>query len=216
MFAIIPAKSHSQRISGKNMKPLNGKPMLQYTIEAAMKSNCFNLVFVSSENEEICSLADKLGATGYLRDKELSSDTATVNQVLKDVLDSFKTESFAVLLPTSPLRTAEDIKEAYNQFTESKVDCLMSVIPIEYPHEWSLKVSNGGLMPFDKEGYSTIRQKLEPTYKHDGSIIMCKAELFLKSKDWIDMMPMPYYSDKYRAVDVNTELDFKLAELLME
>lgn len=229
MIAIIPAKSRSTRLEGKNVLPLNGKPLVQYTIEAAkeaaffteesqdkyVQSKCFDEIIVSSESAEICDLADSLGVTGLRRDEALASDTATVNEVLKSVLSRYDAESFALLLPTSPLRTSEDIKQAYKQFTESDVACLMSVVPLEYPHEWSLTVANGKLVPSDKEGYTKIRQALTPTYKHDGSIIMAKTDAFMAASNWDELNPVPYFSDIERAVDVNTELDYKMAEALL-
>ncbi len=229
-IGIIPAKGTSQRIPQKNIAPLNGKPLVQYAMDAALESGIFDKIIVSTEDELI-----KLFLNRYILDKYtkgsvvqknplvihkrqpcLSTDTATVYEVCQEILKHFECDSFCVLLPTSPLRDAWEVKQAYNTFNSTKAECLMSVTELEHHPAHALKVcKHGKVHPYDSEGIKRKRQELEPVYKHDGSIIFCKVDAFLKHEDWFDMDIVPYYIPRERAVDVNEPIDLMVCEALM-
>ena len=237
MLCIIPAKSTSQRLPGKNMKLLNGKEMYKYSVEAALESGVFTNIVVSTEDSRLAQAASGCGTKGteyhqyktqlfgVTRDEELASDTTTVFEVCKDFIEDnmggfhFEDEDFAVLLPTSPLRSAQDIKDAYKTFKGSGAECLFSVSRFEYPPQWALCGDNDeiGLFPFASEGvFNTKRQELTPLYRHDGSVIMCNTKAFLKASDWLDMDTVPFFTAPERAIDINSAMDFKFAEFLLK
>lgn len=203
------------------MMLLASKPMLQYTIEAAVNSGIFDKVCVSSDSSDVAELADSLGAKYWHRLEGYSGSEISVYEVCHmhltiELACNRSYDAFAVLLPTSPLRTAEDIQDAYKRFSESNAaECLMSVSKFEYQPEWSLTEAKGSLKPSEPVRYKTKRQNLPQHYKHDGLIIMCKTETFLSASDWIDMNPIPWYTPPERVLDVDTLEDFRYAEWVL-
>jgi len=211
---VIPAKATSERIKNKNMRLLCRKPLVQWTIEAALKSEVFTDVIVSSEDEATLALAQKLGARPFKRSPELASHTATTWQVCKEVLEFIKADSFALLLPTSPFRTSQDIENACGVFESPDVSCLLSVSEFDYPPQWALVVEGDRVRPVNFATIGKIRQELAKWYKHDGSIIMAKTEAFLKAGDWVEMQPIPWFTPEGQNIDLDTLEDFKRAEYL--
>ncbi len=215
MIAIIPAKSTSERIPGKNTKLLNGRPLLDYTIIAAHGSKMFKEVWVSSENLELLQALPE-GVKRHLRPSYLASSTASVVSVCKDALRALDVrfiESFAVLLPTSPLRSVDDIQQAVKLYQESKTECVMSVTETDAP-EYVLTVCERGRLHAGPD-IAKKRQELEPSYKHDGSIIICKTEAFLAVNDFYDLDTIPLIIPRERAVDINEQADWDYAEYLL-
>jgi len=205
------------------MRNLGGKPLIQWTIEAAQKSGAFGGIIVSSDSEETLNLARDLGCLTHKRPDDLATSRATIFDVCKDFLQGLTTapNSFAVLIPTSPLRTAQDIHNAVELFNSSEAKCVMSVCEFEYPPQWALELSTGLgfkdlLIPSDHDNINTKRQDLYPSYRHDGSIIICDIKEFLHRKDWHEMWTViPYVMPRERAVDIDEPIDFKWAEFLL-
>jgi len=177
------------------MVDLGGKPLISYTIEAAKESGAFDAIIVTSDSDEVLELAKDLGCIAYERPEELATSRATVFDVCKDVIITISKwslsvpDSFAVLLPTSPLRTAYDIHEAVKLFNGSEAECVLSACEFEYPPDWALSLSSdeslnwkATLIPSDYENIDTKRQDLHPQYKHDGSIIVCDTKEFFTEK----------------------------------
>jgi len=196
------------------MKLLAGKPLIQWTIEAAQKSVNITGIIISTDDKDFPKHSNY---SVHLRRPELATDTATVFDVCKDILSSplpFRTDQFVLLLPTSPLRTSSDIDSAYSKLWSSNADCLMSISEYEYPPQWALTIEQCKLWPRDEE-FESKRQDLTPTYKHDGSIIMAKTKPFLKADDWLDLNPIPFLTDPNRSIDIDNEMNFKFAEFLL-
>lgn len=220
-LCIIPARGSSKRLPRKNIALLAGKPLLGYAIEVAIASNVFDRVCVSSEDEEILEIASLYGADLPLkRPQELSTDRAQVKQVCAHLLEEFATkgnpyQEFALLLATSPLRTAEDIKAAYKIFKNGDGNYVMSLIPCEHPPQRAVWEPDGYVKPYWGSGYMKQTQLLDKLYRHDGSIFFAKSEVFLTEKSFYGTKVMPYFIPVERSVDIDTPLDLAWAEFLL-
>lgn len=143
-LAIILARSGSKGLKDKNIKELAGKPLIAYTIEAAKASGVFSRVHVSTDSDEYAELSKTYGAdVPFLRDEYLASDTASTWDAVSFVLREYEKrgqhfDTVCILQPTSPLREAEDIAEAYQMYAEKNADCVMSVCEMEHPPQWSM------------------------------------------------------------------------------
>jgi len=207
MLCIIPASGASTRFPKKNIALLNGKPLLAYTIEAALKSKVFSNVCVSSEDIEILDIALRYGANILPRPIELASDRAQIRQVCMHILDSIYYDEFAVLGVTNPLRTAEDIKTAYNLFKQSNAECLMSVSEYNHPPQRAVWMSNGYIEPYFDIKYMQRAQLLDKVYRCDGSIIFIKTKAFKRVGDFYGTKAIPFITPKERSADIDYQED---------
>lgn len=220
-LAIIPARGGSKRFPRKNIAVLAGKPLLAYTIEAARDSRVFHQICVSSDDEEILEIARKSGAHLPLkRPPALATDTAQVKHVCAYLLEYFAGEgchyeSFAVLLPTSPLRTPQDIREAYRLFEKERAQCVLSLVPFSHPPQRALRLSQGFVQPFFDPEYMKPAQALEPLYRHDGAVIFARSKPFLAVQDFYRLQIRPYFLPLERSVDIDSPLDLAWAEFLL-
>lgn len=141
-LAIIPARSGSKGLKDKNIKLLNGKPLLVYSIEAALQAGVFDQVMVSTDSIEYSKIAKSYGAqVPFLRSEVNSSDQASSWDMVREVLSFYREEgkefdSFCLLQPTSPLRNAEDIRNAYRLYAEHKAASVISVCETEHSPLW--------------------------------------------------------------------------------
>lgn len=221
IICIIPARGGSKRLPRKNITMLAGKPLLAYTLEAAIDSGIFDTVCVSSEDDQVLDVARVFGAHMALkRPPELATDRAQVKDVCKYLLEHFISQDspygeFAVLLPTSPLRTAEDVKSAYQTFKHEDANYLMSLAPYAHPPQRAVCISDGYVKPYFGSQFLKQTQLLEPLYRHDGSIIIAKSDAFLREGEFYGSGVIPYYVPKERAVDIDSQLDLDWAEFLL-
>ncbi len=175
-LCIIPARGGSKRLPRKNILPLNGKPLLCYTIEAAIESNVFDTICVSSEDDEILAVAGKYQDVLPLkRNSNLATDTVRIIDLCRFLLNEFKSikglfREFGILLPTSPLRTAEDIDKAYGLFKNGDANAIMSITDFEHTPQTAVWAPDGYVRFFFDEKYLGIRQNMPKLYRHDGSI----------------------------------------------
>lgn len=151
MLAIIPARGGSKGLPGKNIRELEGKPLIAYTIEAALNAKVIDRVVVTTDDEEIAGVAKKYGAeVPFMRSADLSSDCASAIDVYIDAIQrlgrKYESEPFMVLLPSVPFRTSEHIEEAYDLFKEKQAKTLISVVEAEAPASWYLKVNKDGIL----------------------------------------------------------------------
>lgn len=223
VLGIITARSGSKGIKDKNIKEMNGKPLIAYTIEVANKSRIFNKVLVSTDSEKYADISRKYGAeVPFLRSEELSSDTATTNDVIMEVLEKLekmgeKYDSFIVLQPTSPLRTVEDLKGAYELYQNNKANSVVSVCEMEHSPLWSNTLPKDNCMDnFLKEGNNKIRQKLDKYYRINGAIYMCNVEYFKKYKNFYKEKSYAYIMSREHSIDIDEEIDFQIAEYLLK
>lgn len=221
IIAIIPARSGSKGLPDKNIKELNGKPLVAYSIEAAIKSNVFDYIIVSTNSEKYAQISKKFGAhVPFLRSSENSTDTASPWNVCIEVLNSLKEKFDIVVLlqPTSPLRTSKNIKEALDLFFEKNADVVTSVTKVPHPLEWYNHLPESqSLYNFEKhENKNKRRQDFKPAYKMNGAIYIFKSGLLETDFDLCCKNSYAYIMDEEKSVDIDSELDFITTESIIK
>ncbi len=220
-LCIIPARGGSKRFPRKNIALLANKPLLAYAIETALESKIFDEVCVSSDDDEILDISRYYGATLILKRKSvLSSDTTQIKDVCYSILEDLckkgeNYDEFAVLLPTSPFRKKEDIKNAYKIFKRKKANFVMSLVPYSHPPQRAVWIPRGFAEPYFGLKYMKQAQLLDTLYRHDGSIIFAKCEAFLKDKEFYGSRVVPYFIPPEQSVDIDSTLDLVWAEFLL-
>lgn len=223
-IAIIPARSGSKGLKDKNIKLLNGKPMLAYTIEAARNTDIFDEIFVSTDSELYAEISIKYGAiVPFLRDEVLSSDTASSWDVVKSVLKALEKmgnhyDTVALLQPTSPLRTSQDILNAYSMMEEKHANAIVSVCEVDHSPLWCNAIpDNGSLENFiSRDIVSTPRQKLDSYYRINGALYVVKTEYLFQTKSIYDEKCFALKMEKQHSIDIDDFLDFEIAEILLK
>jgi pseudaminic acid cytidylyltransferase len=220
--AIIPARGGSKRILRKNIKEFNGKPIIVWAILAAQKSGLFDYIVVSTDDDEIKSVSEKYGAiVPFIRPANISDDhTPTVpviSHAVKEIDRLYKHVEYACCIyPCSPLLLASDIVEAFNMLESTGVDFVYPIV--EYPHSIfrSMRQSKNGKMEFLHPEYELTRtQDLEKTFHDAGQFYWGKAESWRELKKMhTDGLGIEIPS--YRVVDIDTEDDWKRADLLFK
>lgn len=220
-LCVIPARGGSKRIPRKNLVRLAGKPLLAYAIEAARDSRLFERICVSSEDEEILAAAREHGChDALLRSADAATDAADIKDVCLHVLDQYAERElefteFAVLLPTSPLRTADDIRSAYAVFKQHDAPFLFSVVQFAHPPQRALALRDGMLQPAFGAEQMRNCQLLEPLYRHDGSVVFAKTAEFLAHQTFFAPGVVPYPMPQQRSIDIDNPLDLEWAEFLL-
>lgn len=221
-IAIIPARSGSKGLKDKNIKLLNGKPLMAYTIEAALKSEQFDDVMVSTDSEKYAEIANSFGAkVPFLRSAETSTDKAsswdTVAEVLGRYAENGQTfETLCLLQPTSPFRTAEDIKKAYKLYNSKANFAVISVCEAEHSPLWCGHLPESGeFLNFINEDAMKQRQAGGKFYRLNGAIYIVNCEKFKTDRYFYQSGSFAYIMPQERSIDIDTALDFKMAEFLM-
>jgi CMP-N,N'-diacetyllegionaminic acid synthase len=219
-LAIIPARGGSKRLPRKNILDLAGKPLIAWTIEAALKSQYIDKVIVTSDDDEILDIAEQYGSNTIKRPEELASDTATSFDVIKHSIENIESYDYIVLLqPTSPLRTEEHIDKAIELLEIKNADAIISVCEMEHSPLWSNTLSHDGSMHcFIREEVKNKRsQDLDTYYRLNGAIYICGATELLEAKSFFLAGDIyAYVMDRKSSVDIDETIDFKLAEILMK
>ena len=221
-IAIIPARSGSKGLPDKNIKPLNGKPLLAYSIEAALASGMFDTVHVSTDSERYADIARQYGAdVPFLRSAEASSDTASSEDAIREVLRRYEEmgqrfDAFMLLQPTSPLRTADDIRAAFGVMEEKQAESIVSVCEIEHSPLWCNTLPpDGSMRAFIRTGGNKRRQQLETYYRLNGAIYLVKTGHFLQSHTFYGDGCYACIMSAERSVDIDSPIDFMIAECLL-
>ena len=227
ILAIIPARGGSKGLPGKNIKKLCGKPLINYTIEASLKSNTINRIIVSTDSPAIAEIAKKTGAeVPFIRPSHLATDNAKSIDVVLHIMDWFReNENYepdvvALFQPTSPLTTAQQIDLAIDKFTmlgdESEFDSVVSVCETEHSPYWASRYENGHLVPISEIDFKNKRrQELPITYRYNGAIYISSREKIYKNKDFLKNVA-PFFMEQKYSVDIDSKLDFKFAEFLLK
>lgn len=223
MIAVIPARSGSKGLKDKNIKKLQNKPLLAYSVEAALQSELFDCVHVSTDSEHYAAIAREYGANvPFLRDNRLSSDHASTWDAMKFVLQEYEKigQSFdiiAVLQPTSPLRTAGDLKEAFHFFEEKNANMISSVCEMEHSPLWSNTLPEDlSMKDFEDEKLAFLpRQSLPVYYRENGAIYILKVGHLLNSGNIYKDRCYAYVMSQDHSVDIDSEIDFVMAEIML-
>lgn len=223
-IAIIPARSGSKGLKDKNIKLLNGKPLLAYSIEEAIKSKCFDTVFVSTDSKKYADIAKKYGAeVPFLRSKNNARDKSDAWSVVRETLDNYdklgkRFDTFTYLQPTSPLRTSKDIKNAYKLYKELKANSIVSVCETEVSPLYCYKLPKNNLLSkvLNVENENKRRQDIGTYYTMNGAIYLSNVNNFLKTNDIFKKRCYAYVMEKKSSIDIDDELDFKFVESLIK
>lgn len=221
-IAIIPARGGSKRIPRKNIKPFMGKPIIAYSIEAALNSGLFDEVMVSTEDKEIAKIAKLYGAkVPFFRSERLSDDHATIENVIEEVLKEYEKlnmlyDNFCCLLSTAPFLDVQSLTKSYNLFNNSSFDSIFPVLRFSYPIQRALKLENGRIVMREPEYIHTRSQELEPMFHDSGLFYWMKVDMFMSSKEIFCDNSGMFEVSEIEAQDIDTESDWKLAELKFE
>lgn len=222
-IAIIPARGGSKRLPGKNIKLLGDKPLIAWTIDAAIKSKVFDHVFVSTDSEEIASSSKQYGAeVPFLRPSELASDTATTNDVVTHLVNWYEAESsnkvstIAILQPTSPLRNATHINEAFTEMKAKDAKAIISVCELEHPIQFCNQLSSAKSMAgFVKQEDVKRTQDLSPTYRLNGAIYLFDRSYVGRMNEIYSEGTFAYIMDSKHSIDIDTQDDFDLVNYIL-
>ena len=218
-LAIIPARGGSKRLPRKNILDLCGKPLISWSIEAALKSKYISKVVVSSDDEEILNISSNFGADIIKRPYELANDTATTFDAIKHTIDNLEKYDYIVLLqPTSPLRNEKHIDEAIELLEEKQADAIVSVCEMDHSPLWSNTLpEDGNMRGFLREEILNKRsQDLEKYYRLNGAIYICKTDKLLENKSFfLKDNIFAYIMDRKSSIDIDEEIDFEIAKVLI-
>ncbi|MGP1411746.1 MAG: acylneuraminate cytidylyltransferase family protein [Peptoanaerobacter stomatis] len=219
-IAIIPARAGSKRLKNKNVIDLCGKPLLAYSIEAAINSKLFEKIILSTDSEEYARIGQEYGVECIFRDERISDDKATTFMVIEDILTKFSTklDYFVLLQPTSPLRTENHITEAVNLFEKNLANFhfLVSVKEAEHPNVLVKPIERDLSLKHFCTDFSNYRRQTFEEYSPNGAIYIGKSSEYLNQKHFFGKYSLAYFMDKAASVDIDDEIDLKLASVLME
>ena len=218
--AIITARGGSKRIPRKNIKNFMGKPMLSYAIDAAIKSEIFDEVMVSTDDNEIADIALKYGAkVPFMRSEKTANDFATTYDVLEEVVSEYKKigqefENLCCIYPCVPFLTSEILKEAYDKFIKSNTNSLMPAVKYSFPIQRAVKVNKEGFLEYrEPENALKRTQDLEVMYHDVGMFYWANVKNTVKEKTLIGSKVVMYEMNESDIQDIDTLEDWKMAEL---
>lgn len=217
LVAMILARGGSKSVPRKNIKKLCGKPLIAHTINLANNLQLFNDVIVSSDDLEILRIAKENGAETILRPEQFASDTSTSESAIIHALEELKKlnknyDAVVLLEPTSPLRKIETVRGAIEKFESSDYTTLISVVE-DFSTFW-LPNKNKSERLFPNQ--SRRRQERLPLYREVGVIYISKVDHILSNKSFISDNLFTYITDSGESIDINSDLDFTYAEILMQ
>jgi len=227
ILCIIPARGGSKGLVGKNTKILGDKPLIAWTIESAKKSKHIDKVVVSTDDNKIKSESIKYGAYVIDRPTELATDKASTMDTIIHSLnymkekENYKSDYTILLQCTSPFRTEKHIDEAIEKLLDnkSKADSLISVTKEEHPPWWLRKINSEGYLEryFNFNTKKLVRrQDFEELYRPNGAIYLSKTEILVQKENFQSERTISYIMDKESSIDIDTKMDFNLAEIIVK
>ena len=218
IIGVVPARGGSKGIPRKNLATVNGRTLISFTLDAALGSNELDRVIVSTDDEEIASVARTQGCeVPFMRPAELATDDTSMQGVLRHVASQVSADAYCLLQPTSPLRTAQHIDEACAMFRDLAPDSVVSVVPV--PHRYlpgSLMVlTDGTIEPLDPDALITRRQDKPQLYARNGPAILVISAGALDGPDLYRGRCVPYVMDEIDSCDVDDEQDLRIAGALL-
>ena len=218
-LAIITARGGSKRIPRKNIKDFLGRPIITYSIDAAINSECFDEVMVSTDDEEIASIARKSKAVvPFLRTSKTSDDFASTADVITEVIMEYskldKRFTYACCIyPTAPFLTVAKLKAGFELIKDSDCDAVIPVVRFDYPVQRALEINDGRLKMIWPENHDARSQDLKPAYHDAGQFYWINVARFLKNKTLFgdDLLPLELPASEVQ--DIDNEEDWQIAEL---
>jgi N-acylneuraminate cytidylyltransferase len=218
-ICIIPARGGSKRILRKNIKEFLGKPIIAYSIQAAIDSGLFDEVMVSTDDLEIADIAKKYGAkVPFMRSEKNSDDFATTFDVIKEVINYYKEQSIefdnlCCLYSCAPFVNPKVLLGAYNQLTKKKFDIVFPIIPFSFPIQRALRVNQGKVSMILEDNLNIRSQDLEKSFHDAGQFYWCNTKQLLSSEKLITSNSGGIEISELDAQDIDTDMDWDLAEL---
>ena len=218
ILAIIPARAGSKRLPKKNTLPLCGKPLINWTIEETLKSKYIDKIVVSSDDSNILDIIKNYPINYINRKKSLSTDTATTVDVVLDVINqqNEKYDYIILLQPTSPLRTVQDIDNAFELLLRKNALSIISMCETDHPIQWCTKLDRNNCIDNFTENIDTQRsQDQEIHYRLNGAIYLIKTDEFTRQKSFFsNKKNYAYIMNKQNSIDIDDKFDFNLAEYI--
>lgn len=218
-IAIITARGGSKRIPHKNRKEFCGKPIIEYSIEAAKQAGIFDTVMVSTDDDKIAEIAKNAGAeVPFMRSAETSNDYATTADVLREVLEKYKERDIryknaCCIYPTAPFVTGDKLRRAMDMLVNEKKDSVMPVVPFSFPPLRGMVV-NDGKLEYKWQEYAMKRsQDLEEIYHDCGQFYVFRVESFEKEKKLVTDNTAGMIVSELEVQDIDNETDWELAEM---
>ena len=219
-IAIIPARSGSKGLKDKNILDICGKPLIAYSIIAGINSDLFSRVIVSTDSEQYADIARHYHAEVFMRDEALSGDNTSTYAVIEDILKKCTDalDYFVLLQPTSPLRDSRHVKSAVSLFEKNynNFDFLVSVKEAEHAGILVKPIDNDESLKYFDTDFSNYKRQGYKEYSPNGAIFIGKIEEYLVQKHFFGSKAIAYKMNQTDSVDIDTEIDYKLARLCME
>lgn len=218
-IAIITARGGSKRIPKKNIREFCGKPIIKYSIRAALESKLFDEVMVSTDSEEIAEISKQCGASvPFFRSEENSNDYAITADVINEVLIEYEKlgkrfDTLCCIYPTAPFVTAKKLSDAYNEMKKNNADSAMTVVRYGFPPQRAVVIRNGKIEFQYPEYYRTRSQDLEPIYHDCGQFYFCNVDAFKKYKTMITPNCVPFVVSEEEVQDIDNISDWNIAEM---
>ena len=220
-IAVIPARGGSKRIPRKNIRLFAGKPIISYSIQTALKSELFDHVIVSTDDEEIAEISQKLGGKiPYLRPKSLADDFTGTSLVVKHAIQWFQAQGQTIdyaccIYATAPFLQVHYLCDGYKKLLNTRKDFAFSVTSFPFPIQRALRISMEGLVEaIWPENIFKRSQDLEETYHDAGQFYWGRADAFLNDSIIFSSSSIPVVIPRYRVQDIDTLEDWKRAELM--
>ena len=219
VLAIVPARGGSKRLPRKNVLPLNGKPLIAWTIEAGLRSNYIDKLIVSSDDSEILEIARDSSVETIKRPSHLAKDDTPTFDAVEHALITIQTrfDILILLQPTSPLRNETHIDQALNLMMNKKANAIVSVSAAEHPPLWTnILPDDDNMESFLENNISNIRsQDLPNFFRINGALYICRTKQFLDEKSFfLKNNIFAYRMSRRDSIDIDVELDLKLADLI--
>lgn len=221
-LCIITARGGSKRIPKKNIKNFCGKPILAYSVEAALGSGLFEEVMVSTDSQEIAEIAEKYGAeVPFFRSEKNSDDYASTADVLYEVLMEYEKKGrtfdyFCCIYPTAPFITASKLRQAKYLLIEKNADSVLPVVKFSFPPQRGLEIQNEKVQVAYPEFFHSRSQDLKPIYHDCGQFYFLKTSIFMQSKKLITDNTIPIFFQETEVQDIDSEEDWEIAEIKYE
>ncbi|MGQ9846376.1 MAG: pseudaminic acid cytidylyltransferase [Bacteroidales bacterium] len=218
-IAIIPARSGSKRIPLKNIKPFLGKPIIAYSIEAAIQSGLFSEIMVSTDDKQIADIAQTFGATvPFFRSPNTANDFAHIADVIEEVLLTYEKhgksfDNVCCILATAPLIKPERLIEAYELMLNNNFDSVFPIVKFSYPIQRALRLKEGNVSMFQPENFAKRSQDLEPAYHDSGQFYWMKVKEFMTQKRFFAKNTGAIILPETEVQDIDSEEDWKIAEI---
>ena len=218
-IAIITARGGSKRIPKKNIKEFCGKPIMAYSIEAALNSGMFETVMVSTDSVEIADVGRQYGAEiPFMRSEATANDYADTTDVLSEVISVYKKlgkeyKAFCCIYPTAPFVTAEKLRESYEMLQADDVCNVIPMVPFSFPPQRGMKKNGKFIVPAYPEHINKRSQDLDEILHDCGQFYWCKTEAFLKNPDILGNQTVPYLVPETEVQDIDNFSDWELAEM---